>query len=132
MPTRIEIRHAIVNALQLIPGLTVKYEQHISNLSEVMPAAVVYFEQVEITEDLKGNRNCAGTLGISAFMPGTDDDIDPLVDDIIAYTDLAIQSPNPLGTAWTLNSISYDHETQPGTVGATVTFTIWFNYDDGS
>ena len=126
MPTRVEIRHAIVDALNTVPDLTVRYEQHISDLASVMPAGVVYFDSIAVEEDLKGGRKYQGTLGISVFNAGVDDDIDPLVDQVIAATDSAIQAPNPLGTAWTLNTIQYDHEMQPGTVGVTLTYSIWF------
>ena len=126
MPTRVEIRHAVVDALNTVPGLTSFYTQHITDLKDAMPCAIVYFDSVEVTEDIKGNRKYQGQLGITAFISGTDDDIDPLVDDIIVVTDTAIQAPNPLGTAWSLSNITYDHDVQPGTVGCTLTYSIWF------
>jgi len=130
MPTRVEIRHAIVDSLALVPGLKTFYQQHISELHASMPCAVVAFDSIDVEEDLKGNRRYIGTLAILLFQEGTDDDIDPLVDQAIAATDLAIAAPNPLGSAWVLNSIAYDHEVQPGTTGVTLTYTIWFT-DDG-
>jgi len=126
MPTRVEIRHAIVDALNTIPGLTSFYEQHIADLEKAMPCSVVFFDSIEVTEDLKGGRKYIGQLGIMTYMSGQDDDIDPLIDQIIVATDAAVQAPNPLGTAWTLGSLTYDHETQPGTTGCSLAYTIWF------
>lgn len=131
MPTRTEIRHAIVDALSTIPGLKTYYQQHITDLKDAMPCAVVAFDQVDVEEDLKGNRRYVGSLIIVIFTEGNDDDIDPLLDQAIAATDLAIAAPNPLGTAWVLSSITYDHETQPGTTGGSLAYSIWFTDDDG-
>jgi hypothetical protein len=130
MPSRIEIRHAVVDAINTVAGIQCFYQQHITDLTDAMPCAVVAFDSIEVQEDMKGGRRYIGSMNILAFMSGFDDDIDPMVDQIIAATDLAIAAPSPLGTAWTLNSITYDHEIQPGTTGCTVNYSIWFT-DDG-
>lgn len=128
MPTRTEIRHSIVDSIKAnVPALNVYHEQTITNLDEAMPVAVVYFTDVDTTEDIRGGRTYDGRINTTVMVAGNDDDVDVLVDQVIAGLDADIRdSATTKALAWTQVSITYDHDIKPGTVGCTVIYSVMF------
>lgn len=130
MATRSEIRHSVIDAIKAtVPGVTVLNQRYIDDLDEVMPVAIVMFTDITVTEDMQGGRIYRGRLETTTIVRGEDDDLDIVMDQVIAAVDLTMVSPNPMATGWTLDGIAYDHDIQPGAVGGGATFTV--SYVDG-
>ena len=124
MPTRSQVRQAVVAAVETVPGLTVFEGRHITSIEESMPCAAVYFTNVDVTEDISGGRFYRAPVSITTFIRGDDADADLIVDQVIDATTSAMRAS--METSWALETIDYDHDAQPGTVACTTEFSTKF------
>lgn len=127
MTDRKEIRHTIGDAIKTdVPDVTVSYEHEIFDVEKNLPVVLVYFDAIDVEEDLHGSRSYRGDLVVTVMNKGSDDDMEPILDAVIAATDNAIRAPNPLGTSWMLNRIEYDRNLSPAMMQAACAFSVWY------
>jgi hypothetical protein len=126
MPTRSELRQTFIDAVKSSGSrLTVFNGRHIDELHDNLPAVIVGFDAVEVTQDMSDNFRYTGDMTVLVMVGGSDDEVDDTADKIIGSVMASMRSMYPT-VGCQLQSIVYDRELDAGVNAAVVTWSLEF------
>lgn len=127
MVTRSEMRKVFADAVEDAGrGFTIFNGQHIDALHDVLPAAVIGFDTVEVQQDLADNFRFSGELTITLIVSGDDDLLDTYIDPTIASVMARMRSQLPT-IGCQLAGLTYNRELDPGVSAAVLVWMVDYN-----